>query len=104
MRIFQAAVPALLFVALIGGASVACAAPSASVGSATAAAATPPATLKCKPPKVPTQLTVKGKTKWKCVKPATAPAAAAPPPPPPPPAAAPPPMPDVAPPPREPSN
>ena len=101
MRILLAAIPALLFGALFGGASFADATTSASAASVTTLG-TSATSLKCKPPKVPTQVTVKGKTKWKCGKPTTAPASAAPSPvaPPSPPAADAP----AAPPPREPSN
>ena len=69
MRILHAAIPALLVVALLGGASIAGAAPSGSVVDS----GTPPASLKCKPPKEPTQVMVKGKAKWKCAKPPAAP-------------------------------
>ena len=71
-------------VALLGSGSAFAAGAAAPATPAPAAAAapmdsttppTPPATLKCKAPKVPTQVTSKsGKVTWKCVKPAATPA------------------------------
>ena len=49
-------------------------APTVSV--TTDATPTPPASLKCKAPKVPTEVTVKGKTTWKCKVPPTLPGSA----------------------------
>ena len=74
----RAFVGAAFAVALLGSA-VAYAADAPATGAMAPAAtttdtSTPPATLKCKPPKVPTQVTKNGKTKWKCVKPAATPA------------------------------
>ena len=72
-------------VALLGSGSAfaaGAAAPAATPAPAAAAAPmdsttppTPPATLKCKAPKVPTKVTSKkGKVSWKCMKPAATPA------------------------------
>ena len=53
--------------------------PAGSTPAATTDTSTPPASLKCKAPKVPTQVKNKaGKMVWKCMKPAATPAPAAP--------------------------
>jgi len=77
----RAFIGAALAVALLGSASAFAAGTPAAGGSTPAATTTdtpptPPASLHCKAPKVPTQVTSKtGKVSWKCQKPAAAPAA-----------------------------
>ena len=75
-------VGAAFAVALLGSAAAFAADAPAAGGTTTPAPATttdtttptPPASLKCKAPKVPTQVTSHGKTKWKCKVPPAAPA------------------------------
>jgi len=76
----RAFIGAALAVALLGSVSAYAAGAttggSSTMPAATDTPATPPASLHCKAPKVPTQVTSKaGKVSWKCQKPAAAPAA-----------------------------
>ena len=65
--------------AFAAGAAAPAATPAPAAAAAPADSTTPPTTLKCKAPKVPTQVTSKsGKVSWKCVKPAATPATPAP--------------------------
>ena len=71
MKLTMLLVSATLSVGMIGAAFAADAPTPAPATDAATPAPTPPATLKCKAPKVPTQVKNKaGKLVWKCVKPA----------------------------------
>ncbi len=75
-------VGAAFAVALLGSVAYAADAPAGGTtapAATTDTSATPPASLKCKAPKVATQVTdKKGKTSWKCKAPAATPATPAP--------------------------